>query len=518
MTNNGLKLVDILSSVDSIVRSRKSAEESQFMSVREQVSAPTRRLSLQPQEVEFDTRSLEDVTLGMITEYTMYSMDNTYTTKLLKNTNHTGTMLLDGVRNHLSQYGFLKCVVVNEKDVVFQFVDPLDRKTLTELIQSSGTSYEINFKEAKTGVGTTRTAVNFDGVHMLTIGNYSVSLPYRNLVQDRRLEEGLQAALGLVTRIHQDRLFREGIRTIYFAEYQPIFKLLFPDIFEDRMTDLLEEVRRLANSGKLPETQNFQETRWSKHTDEKRYRLVETLDHIKYIVVSPDKQELYIRLGSYLDFRRIQDVVESSNLALSAERKGCVDDTKTIKKGGGYRTRTWRSYTISRDVNDISGRTLITFEWNSIVKLYLGQEANRFEQSARLFSQIYYGRLFYTGAVPTAHLGSDITTEERMLINYIDTLSSLYITFLQVDEEKSRNLQHKQPVTPIQWIAEKMAESPLKSFEERVLYVLREINNRVHPTDFAKIETKVKLFQQYAILKNLKERFEAYTAVRANAS
>ena len=118
-------LLDIIRSVDDTVRGRESGESHSLMFVREQVFIPSQSLSLKPQEIEFDTRTLEDVALGMITDYTMYTMDRNHRTALLKNTNFPGAMLLDGVMRHLSQYRFLKCVVIDKGDLVFQFVDPL---------------------------------------------------------------------------------------------------------------------------------------------------------------------------------------------------------------------------------------------------------------------------------------------------------------------------------------------------------------------------------------------------------
>ncbi|MBI2129199.1 hypothetical protein HYU07_03075, partial [Candidatus Woesearchaeota archaeon] len=398
-------------------------------------------MRLEKQEVNYDVGALEDVALGAIADYVLHSIDPAHKTTLLKNTNFTGTMLLDGITSYLPAYSLLKCMPIKKEDVLFYFKDPLNTEAIVDLLHSADLHQKISLKALKTKRGSDITELYLDNTHALTIEDYAISLPYFNLAENGRLKEGLQAAIGLVTRIHQDALFRRDIRKVYFAQYQPIFKLIFPELFEDRMTDFLRKIQELVRTKKLHENPDFKETRLSKlNADYKKYAFDKNNlpEHLEYIVVCPDKQEAYIRFGSKFDYERIQKMLRPLNFSMSDDEKSLFKREKFIKKGGAYRKKSLRTSLKERKINDQYGSSLVALESGSIIKLYLSQDDATFERAAMIFCKIYYGRLFYTGLVPTSEISSDISKNERMFINSIDMLTKLYTTFLQVIEEKQR--------------------------------------------------------------------------------
>jgi len=517
-------LVDILAEVDRLTKDRQSnIEKESIFSQGSKTLADRISIRYEPEPVQFDTSALENLTLASIVDYTLYAIDKRHPTKLLKDTNYPETMLLDGITSLLPDYRFLKCIAIDDKYVHFQFKDPLNIDAFKGIVQSTNIPHRINLQESRTrgGIGQT---LYFDDVNILTIRDYTISLHYRDLVQKGKLEEGLRASTELVTKVHKDTLFRGDVRSVHFAQYQPIFKLLFPELFEDRTTELLKQMRDLARTQRLQQSKDFRETRQSQlyAHENKRYLFNKdkTPEHLEYIVACPDMNELYVRFGSNLDYTRIQEILRTQNLHLSADRREQVGHHKIIKKGGGYRIKDWKSSSISKDVLDQDGTRLSTFEGGNIVKLYLDQSDETFKQAARVFAQIYYGRLFYTSSLPTAEMRSDISKDEKMLISAIDALTSLYIIFLQVEEERDSLALRRQVRTPFEWVAQKMSESPAKTFEDRVLYVLNEINHRVDPQDFRKYgrepDTQSLLMRHYAGLEKLKGRFEAVCALRSN--
>jgi len=506
------ELVRLIEKFEAIAVRRYKSSESEpipiFVREPHQVSTSS-RIALK--EVQFNNRDLGDTTLTGIIDFNMYALDETHVTRLLKNTSYSNYMLLDRIEERLPDYRGLKCMSFSNNTVHFQFKNPLDKPEVIRLIGSHD-SMPFMIKAGGPEVRGGGVSVHLYDAHLLDLADYGITLPYRSLMQSEVFELGLQAATELVTRIHQDRLFRKDVRTIYFAEYQPIFELLFPELFEDTFTDLLTDVRGLVRAGKLIDSPDFRETLASKRTVgivDKRYsyRASKERDHITYIVVNPHLQEMYIKLGSHFDYERIEDMLGTSDCSLAEGVWESNPSTLLVSKGASTANRMNVTRTKSRDIVGRNKETLATFEGNSCIKFYLGRDDDTFERAVSIFSQIYYQRFFYTWNIPAELHDSDVTQNERMVIKLADMLAGFYTTFLQVGEEQRRLAEHMGIQTPLGWVHATMAQSPNKSVEGRVHYVLNDISKRTDPVNFHR-----DLAAQYHSLEQLESQWKILAA------
>ena len=479
--------------------------------------------SLQLQEVEFNIDNFQKIVRNMIADYTFYLDDPKHETVSLKNTNIPKSMLLDGLKSQVNDYFFLQCLVINEKNVVFHFKDPLDLDAISTLIDTAKTPYKINITHTKTKKGSPTIDVSFDDVTVLKIDPYNVIMPYDDLVQENKLSEFFRASTELVTRIHQDRLFNTDRTKIYLSNYLPIFKLVAPNAFDDVISDVLKIIKNASLSGDLPVQAEFIETKKSKlyNAKNKLYRLNLSAypDHINYIVACPDKQELYIRFGANLDYNKISTLLKERNCYFDDQKTTTVKHSVTIQKGGGCRTKIKRRKTTEKDVLDENGNVILTLEGNNGVKLYFNQDEKTFDVATKLFSDIYYGRTFYTGWVPTSELNSDLTSNERIIITSIQSLEQIYNTLLSVDDIRDALAKGKPvPKSSLDWTINKLTDANGESFDEKVLYVLNYIDSKVDPNTFYKFGTEEvtqeSIKERYSKLQNLKGRFEALVKAR----
>jgi len=432
-------------------------------------------------------------------------------------------MLLDGLKRHVSDYFFLQCVVINEKEVIFHFKDQLDLDSINTLINNTKIPYKISIDHAKTSRGVPIMEVSFDDVNVLKINPYNVIMPYADLVQEGKLNDFFRSSTELVTRIHQDRLFDVDRTKIFLSNYVPIFKLVAPNAFEDVMSEVLKIIKNSSLSGNLPDQAEFIETKKSKlyNSKNKLYRLnLKTYpDHIDYIVACPGKQELYVRLGANVDYDGKNELLKKQNLHFDDEKTITVKHSVTIQKGNGCRTKIQRRKTSKKDVLDENDTVILTLEGNNIIKLYFNQDEETFDVATKLFSDIYYGRKFYTGWMPTSELDSNLTSNERIIITSIQSLEQIYYTLLSGDEVRDALAQGKPlPKNSLDWTINKLTEASGESFDEKVLYVLDYLYHKVDPNTFYKFGneefTRESIKARYAKLQNLKGRFEALVKAR----
>jgi hypothetical protein len=279
------------------------------------------------------------------------------------------------------------------------------------------------------------------------------------------------------------------------------------------------QVKHQNDKGEIPGLPVFSLTKSSATIENKRYFYNGMrADHMAYFIACPKLNEIYIKMNSHLDHEKIDDFLKWSNLRVAYNEAREIKKTKIIKKGAGFRYKKWRVRTRERDVYDESNNKLLTFEGDNIVKMYLSQDGLVFGKAAKLFSDIYYRRLFYTSWIHTAKLSSDITAIERDLIHAIDNLEIIYKLFLEAEVVRDR-LKRKEPLpaTGLDWITEKMMECKSRQCNEMILHVLNAIDSRIDVNDFARYgghekETQETLVKFYGILKTIKGRFESITA------
>ena len=75
-------------------------------------------------------------------------------------------------------------------------------------------------------------------------------------------------------------------------------------------------LRDLTSKGDIPNHKDFPETKRSKQhqLDAKRYKFIGKLpDHLQYIALCPDKNELYIAIGSHFDYNGIENLFWNDN-------------------------------------------------------------------------------------------------------------------------------------------------------------------------------------------------------------
>lgn len=505
------KLEKILEAIEEL----KSDSQNVFVRQRKPVGG-FGTLSLQQEEVKFDVENLQKTVFRMIYEYLTYQEDKTYKTESLKNTNFPNTMLLDGIQSALPDYNLLKCFAISDKFVNASFKDPLNLDAILTLIRNT----EIEGKKVEEKLEKGRRIVEFsiNGTKLFSVLDYSVGIHYSGLAS-KDLAKGVKLATEITTRIHQDTLLQDKIKQVNFADYVPIFKMLFPELFDDQITGFLKNVRDLSINGKIPKNSSFHETRSSQLSrNNKRYAFDKSSlpDHIDYIVSNPDNQELYIKFGSRLDYQRIEQMLKKQGMRIEDGEKERVDNEKIIKKGGGSRRKIWGNCSRSHDVFDSQGNKILTLEGYSVAKLYFTQNTEQFDLASKVVSDIFYNRLLYTTWMNHSDFKSDLIPTERKIIASMESLVTLYRFFLEVEEQKKAFASDKKFLEPLQWITAKMQESPKISFEERVLYTIQEMDRKIDPQTFYKYgndkDTQEKVSKFYLALQQLKGRFEGVCA------
>ncbi len=506
--------------IDSLEKALEDNSAPLFLRPRKALQI-TGGMSLQPQERELPIGDLKKTVRNVIADYVNYSDDPQHKTIHLKNTNKPGVMLLDGLKSSLEDFFFLGCVVVDKNNLVYHFKDPLD-VTAIETLATNSLPGRVKIEHRKTNSGRNISEFYLDDLLVLTVDIYNVKMPYFSLINREKFALGFQASTELVTRIHQDRLLDGDRRKIYLSKYQPIFELVSPEAFEDKISQALKDIRQLSLSGDIPKHPDFVETvRSRKLNKNKMYRpnVGKIADHLDYFVICPDKQEMYLKFGCNFDYDAIKEMLKAEGFRFDGEKEINTFHSITIKKGGGSRNRTWGEKKTERDVLDEEGTSMLTLTNDDSLRMSFNGSEELFNKAAKVVSDIYYGRLLYTGWVNTSELKSDLTREERIVISSLEPLVQFYIFFLEIEEAQTALAQGKRFLfSPQGWVNHKLMEAGNVNFEERVLHVLNYVDSKVSPDTFYKYgqeqSTQEKLKLYYSALQNLKGRFEALTMVR----
>jgi len=183
-------------------------------------------------EFDYNYSNLVNITAALIADFNMYAFDSNHKTALLKNTTHEGTLLIDGIKRYLDDYLFLKTIPVTEKEVVFQFKDPLDVPKIIDTIKETFPNAKF---ETQTNKGNTRINYIKDNQIFFSLSAYSLNFPYNECIGQGNFKNALIHSTEFVTRIHQDVLFKYDIKKIDMHEYQPIFKMMSPDKFSQQL-------------------------------------------------------------------------------------------------------------------------------------------------------------------------------------------------------------------------------------------------------------------------------------------
>ena len=520
--NQSNELEQLISDATDIILAREKEPLKECVLVRSPRALPFGTLSQVPAETEYPYQNLELVTLGAIVEFSANRIDPSYITESLKNASWKNTMMVDRLNGTLPDFRHLRSISIKPTSICYNFKDPLNLEALQVMVEQSNLPGSVEFVEEKNRSGKNVTNLYLDDKLLLTFKSHMVYLQNYQDCSKKELEYSVQLVSGLVTRIHQDVLLAEGIQTINFSEYRPIFEMLFPESFENILTGSLETIRELTLSGEVADHDLFRETRSSKafnREDQKTYFLPNDNlpDHFSYLVVSPNKQEMYVRFSSNIDLSKVSEFVEEKGWNISKRKgkgKGKRSYTIPIQKGGGQRDVKRYLPTIKAlCVENDEGKVVAEIEGDNIVKLYLSDEED-FASGSELLTTIFYKRLLYTSNVRTAALDCDLTPVEQEVIGSVGSLVGMYNLFLSVEEDRARTLgRNKKPVSSIGWVAEKMEESEDPSFPGRILNVLNEIYNRVNPSTFYRYgqeaETQERLHTSYGNLQRLIGRFEA---------
>lgn len=448
-------------------------------------SFPSMSLRIVREEITYNLRRLLEVMTGMMAEYAMLEFDKTTKAKLLKNTTWPKVYTLDFLRSKLVQYVGVKCLTISDKKLTISFRSPLEIKRVQDIFQAPNSVIgELRVEERKEKQ-VTNYYFKIDGQDVFTASNYSLSFLYQ--VKADLWPEYLQMFAELIVRIHQNLIYKKGIRSVFMSSYNPFYRLMDPEMFDDQLSLLFENIRQLASTGKIPASEFFSETRKSVLylKSNKLYKFKDEIAHLHYVVVCPDKEEIYINFKPFLNFKEINDYLKTINLSLN-QRKEKLTFKKVFKKGGGQRKIEGARHLTSDDVISQAGRRIASFSGKSTVVLYL-KDANNFKDGLELLIHIYYYWLYYTSWIPTADIPhSDLSSVDRTVITNLDVLFNLYSTFLAVifgreffnSDDEEIHLSEKD------WLINFLEQDPASRYEEKMLHLLEFIKEKIDLPEF----------------------------------
>jgi hypothetical protein len=471
-----LEKISILSSEDQPLRNRSTV----FM---RQPAIPS-GISLQilPEENRYDLNQLQEIVLGAIADYSFYIINPDHQTTVVKNArfrnglNKDNTMLLDSLNRQLGEYINLQCIAIDESSLNFHFKSPVDVEKVKEIVDNSPGNYQSRLglssrlKRKTLEVGLENRVIAY-------LDGYNIKFPYMDLHKHDLFEDGLQASTELLIRVHQDRPFRSDIRVVNLNEYAPIFKVLFPQSFEDLITPTLNEIRESSSKGKIKVCEGLVPIK----RDPEILRLDVSFDHIKYLLVDSKGDKIILKFGSYIDENVLSKILADENLYLGEIEKEEVVKKTVYQKGAGIGTKMIRKSIPYSPVKDSEGNNIASLFRQSI-NIPINQTEQGFSKAARLASNIYYNRIFNTAWLESADLPpADLTEVEKQVINAIDTPAKIYRIFLHRDDMRASFEGRQELRTPLEWVCDRMRESPDNSFEGRIYHTLRTLNDRITP-------------------------------------
>lgn len=467
------------------LESKEDIEPKYYMQRLEEQPVQTMSLRIVPSAVVFFLKRLLLILTGMIAEKAMLEIDKKTETRLLKNMVWAGVYALDQLKSSLSQYSGIKCLSVSNNKLTCTFKSPLDLGAVEDILNNPHSSINQLVVERREENRILNYYLMIDGRDVLVVSNYSISFVYKVMADE--WEEYLQMFVEIIARVHRDLLYREGLRNVFMNTYNAFYRLMSPEMFNDsELTSWFESVRKLLFAGGIQKDKSFSETKKSAlyHKTDKLYRLVQPLSHLNYIVVCPDKQELYISFRPFFDFKAIGGYLEKTNLSLENRKEG-VAYKKVLKKGAGRRKSEGIMHITFNDVINQKKQRIASFDGQSIIVLYLADQ-EIFAEGLQLFNYIYYNWIYYTSWIPTADVPhSDLDSVDRTVITNIDTLFHIYSTFLGVILSKEYfHSDRMNTLTTKEWLINFLSIDPASRYEEKMLHLLQFMKDKINLQEF----------------------------------
>lgn len=428
------------------------------------------------QEVVYDLNHLLNILLSMIAERAMIALDQKTVTQFLKNSNWGNVYTLDFLHNYLKQFIGIQCLSISGEKLCCTFKNPLNISRCIDILKAPQDMTGLISVEKTISKKIVNYCLQIDGINVLAINDYSIAFFYKKEADN--WESNLQMMAELIIRIHQELAYRPDIQTLYMSKYNPFYQLMSPEIFEDHLTPLLKEIGQMINNASIVSDKSFSETKKSRlyHKENKLYKLDCEIDHIRYLVVSPEKKEIYLSLRSYLDFRKIKEYTNRNGYEL-VERRERVGTKTYIKKGAGNRVANGNK--CLKVVDILKNREKIaTFDEKSIIVLYVG-DPNLFSEGLNLFTAIYYGWMFYTSSIPNEEIPhSDLSNDDRIVIDNINILMQIYSTFISpvLEHENFERIKNTgermETFSPGEWLINFLKNDSASLYEEKMLHLL----------------------------------------------
>ncbi|MFA6994988.1 MAG: hypothetical protein WC249_01090 [Patescibacteria group bacterium] len=442
-------------------------------------------LRIVEREIIYSPRRLLEAMVGMVAEFAMLELDKKTKTRLLKNTTWPKVYALDFLRSQLVQYVGIKCLTISNKKLTASFKSPLEIKKIQDVFQTPYLAIGKLSVEKREEKQIINYYFKINDRDVFVASNYSFSFLYQ--IESDLWTEYLQMFAELIVRIHQNLIYKEGIRSVFMSNYNPFYRLMNSGMFDNQLSLLFESIEQLASTGRIPTSEFFSETRKSALylKSNKLYKFKDEIAHLHYVVVCPDKEEIYINFKPFLNFKEINDYLKTINLSLN-QRKEKLTFKKVFKKGGGQRKIERVRRLTSDDVIDQAGRRIASFSGKSTVVLYL-KDKNNFKDGLELLTHIYYYWLYYTSWMPTADIPhSDLTSIDRTVITNLDILFNLYSTFLAPvfgreffsSDDETIYLSEKE------WLINFLKKDPASRYEEKMLHLLEYIKEKIDLPEF----------------------------------
>ena len=126
----------IIEPVEALMINPGTLMERDSLYQRNRTAIPMGGLNMVQEELSYDIQRLQQTTLGMIYEHVLTHADSEYSPQLLKTVaNRKETETLDNLNHQLPKYKHLKTVIIDDNQVLFRFLQPLDLERLTKIIQ-----------------------------------------------------------------------------------------------------------------------------------------------------------------------------------------------------------------------------------------------------------------------------------------------------------------------------------------------------------------------------------------------
>ena len=395
-------------------------------------------LRVMEEDVEFDTKKLVLVLLGMIIELEAMKKNANYLTAFLKNTNADGVYLLDGVRK-LSQFLKIKCISVTKKSSLsVSFRDPIDINRIEEIMIASGEVFgeKVTATREEKG-GRIKVKIIIGEREIFSLSAYAVTFFFSGVIHSPvEIKRWICAFGELVTRIHQDELFRRDNSIVSLRKYAPFLKLVTPELFSDGVAKNIRLIGEEIIKNGIP-VEVLKETKpskfYCKEMHERRFRIPKKFlsEHIAYIVFVEKTREFVIRFKLPIDIPYVAKALGERGVKLGEESIRKVAKKIRIKKGGGSRLVHSNIKSIQRPLiaekkqfGKLEGKHILTFF------------VDHLDFGITVFSLIYDHKAFVSGWVETADMECDLSALERLVVQNVNDLVDFYDFFIKTSEDR----------------------------------------------------------------------------------